>query len=378
MFKKNYSKIVYGYLAVIIFFGNINFVSANATTTPGNIFSNTASFDQYCLNIDKNLVKGARGTLISALQRFLKSEGHFPNNEEVSGYYGDITVRAITDFQVANGLIKTSTQIGAGTVGPITRAKIREISCKKLSESQQALNATTTVSTASTTEGLFNSKTKKNTIVTIKPPKVALDFYERYVNEEQGKSILRYNLVATPKELASYLEGVILCDPSALTLVSKDIKKCGQTFIFDPIKNGKKSFSISFQNSSRSDQPVTFAVEVFNTLRESIGMAEVFSEVPALKPTIKLDVNNRSVNQAISGSSQGKKCTYAEQLDFIRYVMTPFKPTNEVSLPICYPGELLCNKTNPPTFCKITDGPTSDDLCLKSQVFFEGRCVPRQ
>lgn len=373
--KKDFKKILYAHLIILLLLTNYNFVSA--TTTPGIIFSNTATFDQYCLDITQNIVKGNRGSVVSALQRFLKSEGHFPADQEATGFFGDMTVTAVTDFQVANGLIKTSTQIGAGTVGPITRAKIKEVSCNKLAESQIVATTTSATTTnATTSEGLFNSKTKQNTIVTLKPPKVSLGYYQRYLNEEIGKMILRYDVLATPKELASYLEGVILCDPSALTLTSKDIKKCGQTFIFDPIKNGKKSFSISFQNSSRSDQPVTFAVEVFNNLRESIGMAEVFAEVPAFRPTLKLDINNTSIRQ--TGTAQGNKCSYAEQLDFIRYVMTPFKPVNNITLPVCYPGELLCNKTNPPTFCRIVDGPTSEDLCLNSQVFFEGRCVPKQ
>lgn len=366
----------------------VNSRNKSKTEKPGSLVSTSPKSTQSCLIINQNLIKGRSGSLIIELQKFLKLQGYFPEKETVTGFYGDTTVKAVTDFQVAQGLIKNSAEVGAGTLGPITRAKIQEVSCKELTKSQTATSTNPVITSSTTTRitnlakdvkvGLINSATKKNTIQTVRPPKVVLDYYERYLDPENGKAAIRYDVVGTPKELARYLEGFILCDSSSLSVSSKDIKKCGDTFIIDPIKDGKKSFSVQFDNSSRFEQSVTFAVEVFNELKESIGISSVKHQIPAEKPIIKLDVNNNIVNQRGSASLRSRNCSFVEQLDFLRYTMSPYNPNLPVSLPVCWPGEILCNQSNPPTYCRIKDGPNSDDLCPLSQIFFEGRCVPRQ
>lgn len=418
MFKKNSSKkIIILTLVFVIFFGVSNNVKSlttadiellinlgiipsqnadsarnflNQQTTisnnPGTILKIDPNSNKECLIINQNLVKGKSGSLVSALQRFLKSEGHFPKGQEITGFYGDTTVQAVVDFQLAKGLIKTSSEIGAGSIGPISRAKIEEVSCSKLQEKPQVDTTSTSTSTTTATttskfvEGLKNSNSKKNTIVTIKEPKVSLNYYQRYVDEEKGEMILRYDALATPKEIVSYLEGVVLCNPVAVNITSNLIKGCGEFFEVNPMKNGKKSFSVHFKNSTRANQRVVFAIEVFNQLKESLGIAQIDAQIPAKKPVVKLELNKQSLNQYGSVSLSSKQCSHAEQLDFIRYTMTPYdaERNDNISLPVCWPGELLCNRANPPTFCRIVDGPTSDDLCPPSQIFFKGECVPRE
>lgn len=354
--------------------------SQDVSKTPAKIVSSSQNSNSGCLVISQNVVKGKSGTLVSALQKFLKSRGHFPSTEAISGYYGDITVKAVTDFQIATGLIKTSTEAGAGTVGPITRAKIQEVSCVDAAASNPQNSATTTsnIATGTTTQTIFGDMAKVNTIKTVKPPKVIADYYERFRDEEEGRMIVRFDAVGTPKDLPSYLEGVLLCNPTVLKLTSSSFKNCGETFEVNPIKNGKKSFGITFDNSSRYAQSVTFAIEMFNNLKESIGSDQVDLEIPGKKPKIKLEINNQSTTQSVSLPLGGKICSFSEQLDFLRYTMTPSNSQLNVSLPTCWPGEILCNKSNPPTFCRIVDGPDSDDLCPVSQRFIEGKCIPRQ
>ncbi|MDD5068879.1 MAG: Ser-Thr-rich GPI-anchored membrane family protein [Candidatus Pacebacteria bacterium] len=58
---------------------------------------------------------------VSSLQDFLQSKGYL--SSEPTGYFGMLTFQAVKDFQKANGISPT------GFVGPITRAKIHQVSC---------------------------------------------------------------------------------------------------------------------------------------------------------------------------------------------------------------------------------------------------------
>lgn len=77
-----------------------------------------------CVDIKNNLylrsTDSATGGEVSLLQDFL-SPKYF--NQEPTGYFGNVTLRAAQAFQRDNGIL------AAGYVGPITRAKIKELSC---------------------------------------------------------------------------------------------------------------------------------------------------------------------------------------------------------------------------------------------------------
>ena len=57
-----------------------------------------------CLVLNTNLVPGLSGTAVNALQRFLQRQGHYTFNT-FTGHYGPVTQTAVTDFQIATGLI---------------------------------------------------------------------------------------------------------------------------------------------------------------------------------------------------------------------------------------------------------------------------------
>lgn len=83
---------------------------------------------------------------VSLLQDFLQSKGYL--NSEPTGYFGLLTLRAVKSFQNANGITPAS-----GYVGPITRTKIREITCDpsmlQASLPQSVTNNTPTTATCS-------------------------------------------------------------------------------------------------------------------------------------------------------------------------------------------------------------------------------------
>ncbi len=82
-----------------------------------------------CVDIKNNLylrsTDAATGGEVSALQDYL-SPKYF--NQEPTGYFGNVTLRAVQAFQRDNGIL------AAGYVGPVTRAKIKELSCAGTSQ----------------------------------------------------------------------------------------------------------------------------------------------------------------------------------------------------------------------------------------------------
>jgi hypothetical protein len=83
---------------------------------------------------NRRLVVGSIGSDVKSLQQFLNSNGFAvatagagsPGNETTT--FGPATNRALIKFQMAQGIIQMATDAGAGQVGPMTRAKLNELS----------------------------------------------------------------------------------------------------------------------------------------------------------------------------------------------------------------------------------------------------------
>lgn len=67
------------------------------------------------------LKPGYRGGQVKILQEFLKKQGYMPQTEEATGYFGNITSKALAQFQKANALE------AVGILGPKTRALINSL-----------------------------------------------------------------------------------------------------------------------------------------------------------------------------------------------------------------------------------------------------------
>jgi len=82
---------------------------------------------------NRRLVAGSVGDDVRSLQQFLNGRGFTVSvvgpgsvgNETTT--FGPATKRALTQFQLTNGVIQDQTDPGAGTLGPKTRAKINEL-----------------------------------------------------------------------------------------------------------------------------------------------------------------------------------------------------------------------------------------------------------
>lgn len=77
------------------------------------------------VKLTRYLDYGSKGTDVSALQEFLKSEGVYPGGV-VNGSYGSSTRNAVRRFQEKYNIAKKG-QLGYGAVGTATRTKINEL-----------------------------------------------------------------------------------------------------------------------------------------------------------------------------------------------------------------------------------------------------------
>ena len=103
-----------------------------------------------CPNLTRALGVASRGADVTALQVFLKAQGHM--NDEATGYFGALTEAAVKKFQATNNLIASgdTNTTGYGVVGPKTRALITRL-CTSASVSQAATTPTQTQQCAQAT-----------------------------------------------------------------------------------------------------------------------------------------------------------------------------------------------------------------------------------
>ncbi len=119
---------------------NTSTTKTQTTQTPFVYGSKSSSSSSSCLKIPTDLFTGSTGAVVTSLQNFLKSKGHFA--ESATGYYGALTQAAVEKFQKAQGIVLNGTPetTGLGKVGPTTRSTIEKISCAGSSATSTANN----------------------------------------------------------------------------------------------------------------------------------------------------------------------------------------------------------------------------------------------
>ena len=83
------------------------------------------------------LSTGKSGASVTAVQKFLAMRGFF-SEKKINGHYGAMTAAAVTQYQVARGLIPDKKDSGAGTVGPLT---LRTIHDEQIQETYKVVRA---------------------------------------------------------------------------------------------------------------------------------------------------------------------------------------------------------------------------------------------
>jgi len=100
------------------------------TVSPAVPASSALMRASFRASFNRQLVIGSVGDDVKSLQQFLNGQGFTvspagpgaPGNE--TKFFGPATRAAVIKFQLANGIIQSATEAGAGHVGPKTRAKI--------------------------------------------------------------------------------------------------------------------------------------------------------------------------------------------------------------------------------------------------------------
>jgi len=74
--------------------------------------------------LENYLGEGYRGAQVRLLQRLLAKNGYFPE-DKINGNFGPLTKKSVLNYQLSHGIVKRSSDPGAGYVGPSTMNALR-------------------------------------------------------------------------------------------------------------------------------------------------------------------------------------------------------------------------------------------------------------
>lgn len=86
---------------------------------------NRVRYVAYNPTFSTGLALGDTGDKVEELQKVLQELGYF--KEEVTGNFGELTEQAVIEFQIAEGVVSSATEYGAGSFGPKTRAALNAV-----------------------------------------------------------------------------------------------------------------------------------------------------------------------------------------------------------------------------------------------------------
>ncbi|MDE2078842.1 MAG: peptidoglycan-binding protein [Patescibacteria group bacterium] len=101
--------------------GSASSSSGSTTSSAGTTTSGIGSHISQCIVLNRTLSLGASGSDVSDLQQFLSDNGFYAG--PVTGYFGDLTEKAIEALQSQHDIVATGTPrtTGFGALGPMTR-----------------------------------------------------------------------------------------------------------------------------------------------------------------------------------------------------------------------------------------------------------------
>lgn len=80
--------------------------------------------------VQATMQQGANGKDVRLLQEILAKKGFFPA-DKINGNFGQLTAKAVSDYQLARELLASASAKGAGTVGPVTLHMLRDEQVKE-------------------------------------------------------------------------------------------------------------------------------------------------------------------------------------------------------------------------------------------------------
>ena len=76
---------------------------------------------------NQDLQAGARNDDVKRVQQLLALDKEVYPEGLATGFYGPLTQKAVLKFQLKHGVVKSEAELGAGRLGPKTRAKLQEV-----------------------------------------------------------------------------------------------------------------------------------------------------------------------------------------------------------------------------------------------------------
>lgn len=222
-----------------------------------------------CISLPKNLFLGITDDSVMALQQFLASQGYL-SIPTYTRYFGPATRDAVSAFQIAQGLVASTTDRGAGSVGPMTIAKIAEVSCPAPEQ------------------------------LVLGQGKVSIDSVLVYENQMRGQNKYQYAVKLEPATDVAAWNIMLVCDGNQINTNDRTLKKCGDSKKLSGGSKGKKTFSLQYTNTSRANQMVGIVAQALDKNGVVIDTAEVSDYVAAagvrdLTPTPGTDLRYRIV-----------------------------------------------------------------------------------
>lgn len=366
--------------------GAINSLGEESGTVGSSISS--AGSTTKCLFLNQNLFKGNSGTAVSALQEFLKGQGHYKYGD-ITGYFGLTTEEAVKDFQIVTGLIKSSLEPGAGTVGPLTRGKIQEVSCtksnsggEKVAEQQKEsvgpyqIYTYTTFTPDKLDAGPASAKLYSTLISGDRPSGTAEYRYTMEIDDLHDEVVKswRAELSCNEKDINVYQLNSKLKD---------SIDWCGDAAFFKASSKGNATFKLEYTNLSGANQMVGISVKAYDKKGNLLAEDEIVDNLPPRKAS-DIYTNNQGF-QIVPGTNnqvtipRQRICDTSEQIAHLRYAMTKtLRVGDPIAPPACWPGEIICNNYYPPSVCAIAGGPSSNEICPTGEFFYDGICYNLQ
>ena len=390
----------------------IGITPAVAPGTAGATVQSGTNESITCLTLTENMFLGSKGTAVGALQLFLQNEGHY-TYPQITNYYGVVTQTAVVDFQLAEKLITSRGQLGAGSVGPLTRERVQQVSCARANNQivnnpntaqigqqtpvieTQAIgnNDGTSFTFSGTSLRLARRQSGGTTEMAPNSDGMEVTLESVITKEYTGEGIMfvRYQASLEPDEdLVDYFIFTVVCDNNNVELTRKEFNNlCGQSAVFDSNRSGKASFKIEFENTGGLNQTIGMGVEAYDSSDRLLGLDEVIDALS--EPTRNGSTRNINQFKGYTGIEKNdgfansigivptdRACSRREQLDYLRFIMTATVHEDEDPPlpPVCLPGNVQCSFQSPPTYCKIVDGPDSGDLCSGANYYFyDGKCM---
>jgi len=254
-----------------------------------------------CVLLPRNLLLNTRDTSVTLLQQFLRKQGYFSYPENTD-YYGSLTRDAVVSFQLAQGLITSASQLGAGNVGPATIAKIKELTCVEKSVTA-ANNGFADISAISTFE-----------------------------NQKKGQQKYKYTLSMDPSDEIEKWRLKLVCDDKSISTNRKDLADCGETVEIKARSSGKQTFSILYKNISASNQMVGILAEAVTAEGNIIDVAESINYVRAsgeLKD-IQYALDDPGYTVTFTGSSSTEYVNPKKPTTFETCATTELKKAQEI------------------------------------------------